>query len=436
MSKRFMRSSTSSHASRCYGGGYDRRAERGALKIDSQVDPGPRHWQRNARTLAAGNFILNAGWVAAFAFLPLVVQGMGVGDRLAMWVGAIMFGYYAMSCIMTPIWGVLADHYGRKSMVLRAAFIMGAGFTLLAFVTDPLVFLLLMVVIGMGNGYIPAGMALIATTTPSRQMGSALALAQSGAWIGTLAGPLAGAAMISLLPEHRNMFLVTGATILVAGLMALFVVREVHAVPDHPLRFDLRADLMRLLAVPQLGRLYYLNFLFAATVFGSNAVVSLFTLQMLQARPGFGGLGVEAWIAITAMGLTAASVAALPVWGRLLNHHDPVRLLRIQLAGGLVTSLLLPLVRDPLELAVARVLFGAFIAGLPPTVIRMVRERAPKGMEGRALSYGTALQNIGSGGAPLVAGLLAPWIGLRGFFCLASAMILSGLVLWWRGARR
>ena len=407
------------------------------MKIDSQeaMIPGEGHWQRNARTLTAGNVILNAGWVAAFAFLPLVVQGMGVGDRLAMWVGAIMFGYYAMSCIMTPIWGVLADHYGRKSMVLRAAFIMGVGFTLLTFVTDPLLFLLLMTVIGMGNGYIPAGMALIATTTPSRHMGGALALAQSGAWIGTMIGPLAGAALISFLPEHRILFAVTGLTIVIAGLMALFFVHEIHVRPDHPLRFNLRADLTRLLQVSQLGRLYYTSFLFAATVFGSNTVVSLLTLQMLEERPGFGNLGLEAWIAITAMGLTVASIAALPVWGRLLNHHDPAKLLRIQLAGGLATSLILPLVRDPLELAVVRMLFGVFIAGLPPTVIRMVRERAPKGMEGRALSYGTALQNIGSGGAPLVAGLLAPYIGLRGFFWLASGMILSGLVLWMRRPR-
>ncbi len=407
------------------------------MKNDSQeaMIPGEGHWQRNARTLTAGNVILNAGWVAAFAFLPLVVQGMGVGDRLAMWVGAIMFGYYAMSCIMTPIWGVLADHYGRKSMVLRAAFIMGVGFTLLTFVTDPLLFLLLMTVIGMGNGYIPAGMALIATTTPSRHMGGALALAQSGAWIGTMIGPLAGAALISFLPEHRILFAVTGLTIVIAGLMALFFVHEIHVRPDHPLRFNLRADLTRLLQVSQLGRLYYTSFLFAATVFGSNTVVSLLTLQMLEERPGFGNLGLEAWIAITAMGLTVASIAALPVWGRLLNRHDPAKLLRIQLAGGLATSLILPLVRDPLELAVVRMLFGVFIAGLPPTVIRMVRERAPKGMEGRALSYGTALQNIGSGGAPLVAGLLAPYIGLRGFFWLASGMILSGLVLWMRRPR-
>jgi MFS transporter, DHA1 family, multidrug resistance protein len=387
-------------------------------------------WRRNARTLAACNFGVNLGWGATFAFLPLVVRDMGVGDRLELWVGAIMFGYFVTSCVSNPLWGILADHYGRKSMVLRAGLGMGVGFTLLSFITDPVLFLLLMTVVGMANGFIPSGMALIATTTPGRHMGGALALAQSGGLLGNLMGPLMGAALLSVLIRNRSLLTVTGATIMAAGIVAMVVVREAHVKPAHPLRFHLIADLKRLMSIPRLGALYYMNLVFASTVLGANTVVSLFTLQMLKTRPDFGHLREGTWIAITTVGLTVASIAVLPLWGKLLNRHDPARLLRIQLAGSFVTSLLLPLVQDPLQLAAARVLFGCFIAGLPPTVIRMVKERAPQGMEARALSYGTALQNIGSGGAPLMAGMLAPYVGLRGFFWLASAMILIGLVLW------
>ena len=317
-------------------------------------------------------------------------------------------------------------------MVLRAGLGMGVGFTLLSFVTDPLLFLVLITVVGMANGYVPAGMALVATTTPHRHMGSALSLAQTGAWLGTMLGPMAGAALISVLPQYRNLLLVTGLTILVAGIIAMVVLRESHVRPAHPLRFELRSDLKRLLAVPQLGLLYCTSLVFAATVFGATTVVSLFTLQMLRERPDTGGLGVEAWIAITTMALTVASIAVLPLWGMLLNRYDPVRLLRVQLGGALIASLLVPLVRDPLELAIARALYGCFIGGLPPTLIRMVKERAPKGMEGRALAYGTALQNIGSGAAPLLAGLLAPYIGFRGYFWLASALVLVAFIAWRR----
>ena len=139
---------------------------------------------------------------------------------------------------------------------------------------------------------------------------------------------------------------------------------------------------------------------------------------------------MESWVAVTEVGFTAASLAMLPVWGRMLNRRDSRRVLGVLLAGTCCASVLVPLARDPLELVVARVLFALFVAGLPPALIRMIRDRAPQGMEARTLSYGTAIQQLGSAAAPLVAGLIAPYVGLRGFFWLASAMILLGLLLW------
>ena len=71
-----------------------------------------------------------------------------------------------------------------------------------------------------------------------------------------------------------------------------------------------------------------------------------------------------------------------------------------------------------------------FVSGLPPTLIRMIKDRAPQGMEARTLAYGTSIQQMGSALAPLIAGLLTPWLGLRGFFWVCSAMLIVGSLLW------
>ena len=147
-------------------------------------EPRYRHWRRNANTIAAGNLLTNLGWSAAFAFLPLVVQDMKTGGTLELWVGIISFAYFCMSCLFTPVWGVLADHYGRKSMVLRAGLGMGVGFTLTSFMDKPLHLLLAMMLVGLANGYVPAGQVLVATNTPRDRVGGALAFTQSFAWIG------------------------------------------------------------------------------------------------------------------------------------------------------------------------------------------------------------------------------------------------------------
>ena len=395
--------------------------------------PAQRHWRRNVQALAAGNFFTNLGWSGAFAFMPLVVREMQVGENLELWVGAIAAGYFCTSCFFTPVWGVFADYYGRKSMVLRAGLGMGTGFLLVSLIDQPLWFLLTMVVVGLANGYVPAGQALIATNTPREHTGGALSFTQAAAWVGNMLGPLLAATLASWLPRYHYLMTVAGSTCLIAGLLAMLLVREEHVRPAHALRLDMRADFKRLWRVPQLKALYFCNLTFAFNVFGANAVVSLLVVRMLEATPRYAGYGVETWVAAAVMGFTVASVTALPLWGRLLNHHDPPRLLRWQLAGSFAFGLLLPLVRNPLELTLARILFGLFISGLAPTLIRMIRDRAPQGMEGRTLSYGTALQQTGSGAAPLLAGLLAPHFGLRSFFMVSCAMLGVALLLWWRG---
>ena len=388
------------------------------------------NWQRNARVLAAGNLLINIGWNASFAFLPLIVQSLGVERNLALWVGVMLFGYYGVSCVLTPVWGVLADHYGRRSMVLRASFGMTVGFGLLSTMSDPLYFLIVLVLSGLANGFVPAGQALVATSTPHQHVGGALALTQAGASAGNLLGPLAGAALLAWLPASPSLFAFTAATMCVAAVLALTVVREQHQRPAHALRIDLVADVRRLWIVPELKLLYYLQVLFSFTVYGATAVVSLYTMELVAGQPGFGGFTVAGWVAATAVGFTLAGIVVLPLWGRLLNRMSSARVLGILLAGACLTSVLTPLARDPLELTVARVLFASFVSGLPPTLIRMIKDRAPQGMEARTLAYGTSIQQMGSALAPLIAGLLTPYLGLQGFFWLCSAMLIVGWVLW------
>jgi DHA1 family multidrug resistance protein-like MFS transporter len=394
--------------------------------------PSHRYWQRNAHAIAWGNLLTNLGWSGAFAFLPLIVREMNPGDQLELWTGLMAGAYTTVSFLFTPVWGVFADHYGRKSMVLRAGLGMGIGFMFVTMMGNPLLFLLFLALTGLANGYVPAGQALVATTTPHNKVGGALAYTQSFAWVGNMLGPIIAALLMTVLPLYRHLFGLASFTSFAAGLLALIIIRELHVRPSHPLRLEMRADLRRLWAVPQLKLLYFMGTVFAFTVFGANAIVTLFTLRLLEVMPAYLGLGEAAWVAVIAAGFTLAGVAALPFWGRLLNQHDAGKVLRIQLTGSLITSLLMPLVQDPLQLAIARSLFAVFITGLQPTLIRMVREKAPAGMDGRTLSYGTALQQVGNAVGPILGGLMAPWLGLRSYFIFCTALIGLALVLWLR----
>jgi MFS family permease len=138
------------------------------MSIHTSDDQSQRypHWRRNRVVMPLANLICGLGFNLVWPFVPLMVRGLGVGENLETWVGYMLMVFYLVSFAVSPIWGGIADHYGRKSMVLRAGFGMGVGFAVLSTMSTPLGFLGILVLVGLANGFVPAGQALVAMSTP------------------------------------------------------------------------------------------------------------------------------------------------------------------------------------------------------------------------------------------------------------------------------
>ena len=388
------------------------------------------NWHRNALALAAGNLLYTAGFMIFYPYVPLIVRELGVTEHLESWVGLIMGGIFALTFVLTPIWGSVADHFGKKSMVLRAGLGIGVAFLALALAPNLFWFMLLVYWVGVFNGYVAASLALIAANTPPGQMGRALATVQAGSHLGGTLGPVLGAALAALLAAYRHLFYVSGVLGLLAGLLALTLVREVAAPPSGPFRLHLLRDLMLCLRLPNMAVLYALNFIFSVVFFGNISVIAIYLLELLQGAPGYLGLSVEAWVGLVNVALTVTSALSLPFWGRALDRFQPGWLLGLGLLLALLCALPVPLLSNPLQLAVARGALGLLGAGIMPAIVRLTKERAPAGMDARALAFGTSLYMLGHGGAPVLAGVVGPLLGLRAYFAGNVLLLLTGLVLW------
>lgn len=111
-------------------------------------------------------------------------------------------------------------------------------------------------------------------------------------------------------------------------------------------------------------------------------------------------------------------------------------MLGVALLLGCAASLALPIVANPLQLTAARFALGALAVGIQPAVLRLMKAAAPPGMDARVLAFGTASNMLGNGGAPMLAGAMAPWVGLRIYFLVTALLLLCALALWWwRGMR-
>jgi DHA1 family multidrug resistance protein-like MFS transporter len=319
-------------------------------------------------------------------------------------------------------------------MVLRAMLGMGFSMMLVPFATTPIMFASMLMILGVFNGYTPAGVALLVANTPPTRIGRVVSLAQTGGLVGMAIGPAAGAALAAVIDQQHWLFWISSGFMLSGGILVALWVREVKHVASGPWRPQWIGSLRDLLAVPRIGTLLFLAFLFSLMWHGSVTNISVFVMQLLQAQHA--DVGAEAfWVGAAAMGLAVSMLITMPLWGRVMDQIGPARVLTFCAAAAVITHLPLLVLQTPLQLVLARVAFGLTAAAMPPAIFQLLRIHAPAGMDARAISYASAFQFLAMGLAPFIAGLIGPVLGLRAYFALTIVLMGGGLVLWKRSAK-
>jgi MFS family permease len=168
---------------------------------------------------------------------------------------------------------------------------------------------------------------------------------------------------------------------------------------------------------------------------GSVTNVSMFVMQLLEAQHAEAGADAF-WVGTAAMASAISMLVSMAVWGQVLDRIGPGRVLIYCATGAIVSHLPLLILQTPLQLVLARILFGLSSAGMQASIIYLLRLQSPPGMDARTLSYATAFQFLGMGIAPFLAGLIGPLLGLRAYFALIIVMMAAGLALWRRVDRQ
>ncbi len=399
---------------------------------ESQLYP---YWRRNRYVMPLSNLICGLGFNLVWPFVPLMVRGLGVREHLETWVGYMLMVFYLVSFTVSPIWGGIADHFGRKLMVLRAMLGIGVAMLLMPFADTPLTFAALLMLIAVFNGFTPAGVSLLVANTPPKRIGSVVAMAQTGGLVGQALGPAIGAMLVALFEHQHHVFWISAALMLAGGALVAFFAGEVKQLAGGPWRMRWISGLRDLLHVPRIGLLYLLGFLFMIMWYGGVTVITVFMLKILEVR-GADAAQEAYWVGAAAMAMAVGTVIALPFWGRVLDRIGPQRVLVFASVATIVTHLPLLVIDTPLQVVITRGAFGLSAAAMPTALVQLIRIHAPVGMDARAISYSTAFQFFAMGIAPFSAGLIGPALGLRVYFALTILMMAGGLWLWMRRAGR
>jgi MFS transporter, DHA1 family, multidrug resistance protein len=395
-------------------------------------------WKRNLLILWFGNFFVLAGMNLIIPFLPLYIQQMGVTDikHVTQWSGAIFAAAPLLSATFSPIWGRLADRYGRKIMLIRSSVGMGIVMILMGFAKTPLELLLLRLGMGTISGFIPTSTALQATETPKEHVGRALGILQTGSVSGTLVGPLLGGVLAEWI-GIRYVFYLTGTALLLAACIVIFGVHESKTY--EPFSFanffrsfrekseaSNRGSLRRVLQEkPILPALFLSSFLIMAGNQSIEPIITVYvqSLHVHRHMESIGGL------VFAASGI--GTILAAPVLGRLGDRYGNQRVLLAALCIMSVLFIPQAFVQTPWELMGLRFLMGLCTGGLLPSINALIRKWAPTDSQGMIYGLNAMAVGFGSVGGPLFGGFVAAHIGISYIFFFTSSFYLLNF-LWVR----
>ncbi|RJX38194.1 MFS transporter [Paenibacillus pinisoli] len=387
-------------------------------------------WKKNLIVLWFGQFLVMGGMTMIIPFLTLYLQfELGLSDphEIGVWAGFIFAGNFVTAFIFQPIWGKLADRYGRKMMLLRSGFGMAIVMVMMGFATNPWHLLLLRMLNGTISGFNPASIALISATTPKERMGFAMGTIQSGAMAGTILGPLMGGLLVDAV-GYRPIFYITGALLFLASLLALFVVKESFDLAKAATRVQASVidGLKRISRIPQLMSLYGVTFLIQFAMMSPMTLIPLFVQEL------HGSLENIAFLAGFVGSVTGLSnMLASPLLGKLSDRIGAERVLAVSLVGAALAFIPQALADSVLMLLLARFGLGLFLGGLIPAVNSLIRVHTPDGMESRAYSFNSSTMSLGNMIGPITGGALSGYIGIQGLFVMSAIlMLLNGVWVW------
>ena len=393
------------------------------------MNEAPSSWRRTLYALWVAQTLTIIGFSLRTPFLPFYVAELGAKtfEQQALWAGAINAGGAAIMAITAPIWGTLADRYGRKLMVLRAMFAGSLTISLMALATSPWQLLALRFVEGAFTGTVAASTTLAASTVPKERLGYGLGLMQMAVFSGSAVGPLLGGVLADTL-GYRVTFLLAGSMLFLGGWIVLLLVKEEFERPaTGPSSRDAGLSTLHLLWQPAL--LAVIVGLLALRS-ASGALQPIVPLMVEQLARGSGAVNSLAGLSIGIAGLTSA-VAAVVI-GRAGDRFG-VRglLIATSLLAGL-TYLPLAVAQSVPHLVLLQAAFGVASGGMLPTANALIAHLTPPERRGAVYGFTTTATAIGGFVGPLGGTALAAAFSIRVAFVVLGGTLLAAAIWLWQ----
>ncbi len=360
-----------------------------------------------------------------FAFLPLRLREVGLPEAdIPAFTGIFTSLIFVFGILLVPFWGVWADKYSRRAVIVRSAVVEAVVFGAVAAAREPWQLGGALLLTGLQLGNTGVMLAALRDVTPRHRIGTMSALFGATSPIGFAIGPVIAGLMVDglhlPLPAVFALSAALSAAIVVVLLVGTREIRPeiVPAGGTLPLARDAIVGVLRDATVRRL-------FLIFGVAILANQMFRPF-LPILVERIFGTGAGLASAIALVTG--TAALVGALvsPISGPIGDRIGFRPVLAASLIGGGVVVSLMPLATGVVLLAGLAAIYAAFQAAVQAMMFGLIATEAPA--ERRSATLNLVLLPLYVAGiiGPTAGALVAWATGVDGIFPAAGLVFLLG----------
>jgi DHA1 family multidrug resistance protein-like MFS transporter len=397
---------------------------------------GAPDWRRLLAVFWLTSMVEGLGVSQVFALLPSQLTSMGItgSDRLQ-FVGLFSSLLFVLGMPLVPLWGVWADRYSRKAVIVRSALVEMVVFAGMALAREPWQVAVSLLLIGFQLGNTGVMLGGIRDVAPKARIGTVIATFGVAGPVGFAVGPILAGVLIDRLGwSIPGVFGLSAGLSLATALLVTFGSREVRpeVVPDGRI-LDLASGALRgVISDPAVRRI----FLIFGTAFLANQMSRPYLPVLVEAVVGRGP-GLASAIGLVAGTAALAGALLAPVAGALGDRigFRPV-LIGALLAGGIALAAMPSLAPTTglVGLAVLAVVVAACAAIVSSMVFGLLATEVPAERRSQTLNlvylplYAAGIIGPAAGGIVSgAAGLAAPFV-VGGVVFLAGAVAVARLL--------
>lgn len=379
-------------------------------------------WKLTLVILTASSLLMSASYTMLVPFLPMyLIQELNVAqDEVNLWSGIIFAISFAISGIMAPIWGAMADKKSRKLMAVRAAICLSITYVLGGLVQDVWQLFGVRVLQGFASGLWPACLAIMTVNAPRTKLGLCLGTMQGAMTAGGVLGPLMG----GLLAEAFGMraaFFLGGVGLFIITLLIIFYIKEPPRKKVE--RVESSRPKTNLLKVPVVQRMLLCAGVVQLTILLQQPIMPLYVGELQGS--------MDRIVLVTGMLFSIVGISgviASPVRGIVGQKCGFRPALYLALLGSGIFGMIQAIPTTLVPFGVWRFIGGLAFAGIFPAINAVLSQSSAPEDRGRIFGLSYAAQQVGSVIGPIAGGAMAMYLPLK-FVIFTSGFVLIPLVI-------